>query len=99
MSRSFKLPIYKDRGRYKKKYWKWVRSSINNVLRSQLCNDLDNLELPNPKTIVNDWDYSDYSFAYHNTLIKRRFKGLRKRFRKGLRVVNYDKDIEYLLRK
>lgn len=54
MSRSFKLPVYKDRGSYKKKYWKWVRSSINNVLRSQLYNDLDNLELPNPKTIVND---------------------------------------------
>ena len=51
MSRSRKLPIYKDKG-WKKYYWKNTRSSIKNSLRSQLYNDLDYLELPNPKIIL-----------------------------------------------
>jgi hypothetical protein len=63
MSRSRKLPIYKDKG-WKKYYWKNTRSSIKNSLRSQLYNDLDYLELPNPKTIINDYTYSDYTMDF-----------------------------------
>lgn len=66
MSRSRKLPIYKDKGE-KKYYWRYIRSSIKNSLRSQLYSDLDYLELPNPKTIINDYDYSDYTIDFKYT--------------------------------
>jgi hypothetical protein len=65
MSRSYKKAIIKDRPRnYKKStsYWKGTRSTINNVVK-QLKYD-PTLEIPNEKTLINDYDYSDYSFNY-----------------------------------
>ena len=65
MSRSRRKAIIKDRPRNIKKssfYWRQVRSSQNNVIRS--CRDFDELEIPNAKTIVDDYDYCDYKFDY-----------------------------------
>jgi hypothetical protein len=67
MSRSHKKAIIKDRPRNHKKsslYWRRVRSAIKNKIRS--CDDLDKLEIPNPKTIVNDYDYCDYIIDYEH---------------------------------
>ena len=57
MSRTKKLPIIKDRPRnYKKStlYWRRVRRVWSTLMAS------GNYDLPNPKTIINDYDYSDY---------------------------------------
>lgn len=65
MSRSYKLAIIKDCPRnYKKSshYWRRVRSSQKNSIRS--CRDLDELEIPPAKSIVNDYDYCDYKINY-----------------------------------
>ena len=65
MSRSYKLAIVKDRPRNAKKsslYWRQVRSTQNNVIRS--CRDFEELEIPNAKTIVDDYNYCDYKIDY-----------------------------------
>jgi hypothetical protein len=65
MSRSRKKAIIKDRPRRKKKaslYWRNIRSTIKNSIRS--CKNLEDLEIPDPKTIVNDYDYCDYTIDY-----------------------------------
>jgi len=61
MSRSKKKAIYKDKG-LKKTYHKVVRSNVNQVVReSKKLEDLDEVEIPDEKTIINDYDYCDYS--------------------------------------
>lgn len=63
MSRSVKKPIVKDAPRNVKKstqYWRHVRKSINQAVRKLFYND--EVEIPNPKTIVNDYDHTDFSF-------------------------------------
>lgn len=65
MSRSRKKAIIKDKPRNKKRtsiYWRRVRSVIKNKIRS--CRDFENLEIPNSKSIVNDYDYCDYVIDY-----------------------------------
>lgn len=58
MSRSHKkLAIVKDSGK-RIRYWRSVRIRIKNVLNS-FKEDYEELELPNPKTIVNDYNYCD----------------------------------------
>ena len=60
MSKSYKkTPISKIKGNDKDNYWKRVRSSTNNLLRSKDINQLKELSLPDPKSIVNDYDYTD----------------------------------------
>lgn len=59
MSRSRKKAIIKDRGS-KKTYHKVVRSNVNQVVReSKKLEDLDEVEIPDEKTIINDYDYCD----------------------------------------
>lgn len=60
MSRSRKLPIVKDKPRVN--YWKTVRRTLNQtVSQFSVVEDEDDLnDLPDPKTIVNDYDYCDY---------------------------------------
>jgi len=65
MSRSYKLAIIKDRPRNIKKsslYWRNVRSTQNNAIRS--CRDLEELEIPHERTIVDDYDYCDYKIDH-----------------------------------
>jgi len=64
MSRSYKKPVYKDKG-MKDAYWKRVRSRQKNEIKSGVHPE----DVSNPKTIVNDYDYSDYSVG-HNLIDK-----------------------------
>ena len=74
MSRSIRKAIIKDRPRnYKKssKYWRTVRSCIKNSIRN--CKNLEELEIPDPKIIVNDYDYCDYIFDYEYKLLEEKY--------------------------
>ena len=69
MSRSRKKPIIKDKGCGGKIYRKIIRRSINNDLKNQLqLNDLDELELKDPKNIINDYTRCDWILDYEYTL-------------------------------
>lgn len=64
MSRSKKEPIIKEAPRNHKKsteYWRKVRRVINQSVRKLFFKDEDEVVIPNPKEIVNDYDYSDYT--------------------------------------
>jgi hypothetical protein len=68
MSRSRRQPIVKDRPRNEKKsslYWRIVRRVINGKVREIVKND-DEINLPEPKEIVNDYDYCDYVIDYRD---------------------------------
>jgi len=59
MSRSFKKPIIKDKDKSRNKILnRIVRRRLRQVLNTS--DNLENLELPNPKTIVNDYTYCDW---------------------------------------
>ncbi len=63
MSRSRKEPVVRDSPRNEKKstlYWRHVRKGIKQAVRKLFYNE--DAEIPNPKTIVNDYDREDYSF-------------------------------------
>lgn len=63
MSRSKRKAFIKDKPRNVNRaamYWRPIRSAINNAIRS--CKDLEELELPDPKNIINDYTYCDYSW-------------------------------------
>jgi len=63
MSRSKRKAIIKDRPRNFKKstfYWKRIRRIINNLIRN------GDEDLPNPKEIINDYDYCDYVYDMEN---------------------------------
>lgn len=67
MSRSRRKPIVKDRPRNDKKsslYWRIVRRVINDKVRQITKTPDDEVDLPEPKEIVNDYDYSDYKINY-----------------------------------
>ena len=69
MSRSYKKAIIKDNGCGGKTYRKTIRRSINNNLKEQLqLNDLDELELKDPKNIINDYTRCDWIWDYEYTL-------------------------------
>ncbi len=60
MSRSYKKAIYKDVGHRKKGYWRTIRRVQKQAIKQ-------GKDIPNPKTIINDHDYSDYTIDYeHN---------------------------------
>lgn len=64
MSRSRKKPIIKDGPRnYKKSsnYWRTIRRVTKDKVR-YLQENLENEIIPDPKEIINDYDYSDYKF-------------------------------------
>lgn len=59
-----KLPIIKDRPRnYKKStfYWRKIRRIMNNIIRTIGVDGIDNKGLPDVKSLVNDYNYSDYT--------------------------------------
>jgi hypothetical protein len=69
MSRSRRKPIVKDRPRNDKKsslYWRIVRRVINGKVRQLSKTDVDETSLPEPKEIVNDYDYCDYKIDYRD---------------------------------
>jgi hypothetical protein len=69
MSRSRRQPIIKDRPRNEKKstlYWRTVRRVINDKVRMLKYEPDSDENMPEPKEIVNDYDYCDYMIDYRN---------------------------------
>ena len=95
MSRSYRIPILKDKPRNYKRtsaYWRPIRSRTNQIVRGYFkryndaildlwygedCDDLEikiveensimlGTDIPDPKTIINDWDYCDYIWDFKN---------------------------------
>lgn len=60
MSKSRKLPIFKDKG-LKGIYHRIIKRRIKNYLKSNFLRLQDEDFDCNPKTIVSDYDYSDYT--------------------------------------
>ena len=61
MSRSRRKAIYKDKGI--RPYWRHVRRSINNAVRDIFhLADKEDYNIPNPREIIDDWEYCDYKF-------------------------------------
>ena len=63
MSRSYKLAILKDKG-LKEYYWKKARRVTKQAVQRFLKEDPDDVQLPHTKSIINDYDYSDYTIDY-----------------------------------
>lgn len=64
MSRSFKKPIVKQSFKNEKKsssYWRTIRRVIKGKVKF-LSEELEEKQLPDPKEIINDYNYSDYRF-------------------------------------
>lgn len=60
MARSRRRPYYKDKRMTTQEYWQRIRSNWKQNLR---VNYMDpDLNFESPKSIVNDYDYSDYWF-------------------------------------
>jgi hypothetical protein len=59
MSNSYKkIPISKITGYLRKDYWKIIRRKIKSKLQD--TGDYEELQLPEPQEICNDYDYIDY---------------------------------------
>jgi hypothetical protein len=63
MSRSYKLAIKKDRG-LKSYYWKKIRRITKQIVKSLSFDNADDIYIPNPKEVMNDYDYCDYVIDY-----------------------------------
>lgn len=75
MSKSRRLPIDKDHGaarypEYKRKIRRRIRQEVRDILN---LIDKESYELPNPRALVNEWDWCDYVFDYR---FKRPYHGL-----------------------
>lgn len=70
MARSRRFPIYKDKGFRKKDYWKNIRRVSKYYLKLKYSIDAYSgdydvihnhwIDIPNPKTVINDYNYRDY---------------------------------------
>lgn len=81
MSRSYKkTPIYKDKG-LKKIYYKTVRSRQKNEIRSGVHPQ----DVSNPKEIINDYNYSDYSCGHHTLSNTNNLTDWQKKWKKKLK--------------
>jgi len=69
MSRSTKKPIVKDSNRNFKKstiYWRQIRRVTKQFVRKLNKENTDSINIPQPKEIVNDYDYCDYIIDYRD---------------------------------
>lgn len=71
MSRSRKKAIVKDNGISTSEYWKPIRriwkQTINQFYKKERFGywEFDD-SLPNPKSLIDDYNYSDYTFDYEH---------------------------------
>lgn len=66
MSKSRRLPIYKDHGIarrsiFKRRIKRRIRQRVKDIIN---LIDKETYELPSPKILVNDWDWCDYILDY-----------------------------------
>lgn len=65
MSKSCKKPIYKGKGWAKDIYHKKLRVNVNQALREAAkSGDVEDLILPEAREVVNDYEYSDYTWDH-----------------------------------
>ena len=63
-----KKAIIKDKGHLKESYWRMIRRIWKHKVKVSISkDDIENLTLPDPKAIVNDYDYSDYTLDCRGT--------------------------------
>lgn len=92
MSKSYKLPIYKDGTAdahrfFRRKIKRAIRQKVRDI-KNLL--DVDSYELPSSKSIVNDYDWSDYKLDYR--FIKRPKLGYwNKRLDEWSKIINESK--------
>lgn len=72
MSRSYKKPIIKDKGMTTHEYWSVIRSTWKRLIKKD-----PESTLPDEKTIINDYTYSDFTIE-----IQKGEKGYKKFSRK-----------------
>lgn len=60
MSRSYKKPIIKDKGMTTHEYWSAIRSKWKQLIKK----DPESI-LPDPKSIHDDFTYSDWKFRFY----------------------------------
>lgn len=72
MSRSFKIPIWKEgKGSERRVIRRTIRRVINRVVRDiKNLKDFDSYEIPNSKIIVSDYRYSDFMIDFRDTKSK-----------------------------
>jgi len=67
MSRSRKTPIIKDHPRnVKRSYWRKVRRVLKLKVHGLNEQNLDDVIIPQPREIIDDYDYCDYIIDYRN---------------------------------
>ena len=60
MSRSYRKPWYKDRGMSTHAYWSSIRGNWKIELKKNIDNE--DFNFTHEKSLINDYDYSDYCF-------------------------------------
>ncbi len=75
MSRSKRKGYIKDRPRNHKKstiYWRKIRRILKGKVKELFKDDFEETLLPLPKQLINDYDYSDYTFITNEEKYKRK---------------------------
>ncbi len=74
MSKSYKKAVFKDNGMGKDILRRQIRSSQKNYIRSNIDKFLDDgdANIPDGKTIMNDYNWCDYRFYHEHANKKNR---------------------------
>lgn len=84
MSKSYKKhAVYKDKGNtsYNRSCRRVIKNSVKQI---QNLKDKEEIDLPNPKILINDWDICDYKYyaSYDPLKEKKKRKSAPKEYRK-----------------
>ena len=66
MGKSRKKAIVKDVGHMKDIYWQIHRRTNKQILKNAVENGEEEIDFLHPKELVNDYDYSDWTFDFEN---------------------------------
>ena len=66
MGKSKKKAIVKDVGHMKDVYWQIHRRTNKQILKNAVENGAEEIEFLQPKELVNDYNYSDWTFDFEN---------------------------------
>ena len=80
MGKSYKKSIIKDSPRnYKKSsmYWRKVRR-----VQKQFISENEDVISPHPKSIINDYDHTDYIFDYEYTITGNKYKEIKEKYKR-----------------
>ena len=66
MGKSKKKAIVKDIGHRKNDYWQVHRRTNKQILKNAVEIGAEEIEFLQPKELINDYDYSDWTFDFEN---------------------------------